>query len=47
MSSEEYRERIVAAGFYLHLIKPVDPLKLVNVVDAMFRNREWVSQIAE
>ena len=46
MSSDEYRDRIIAAGFDLHLIKPVDPYKLVNVVDAMFRNWGRVSPIA-
>jgi CheY-like chemotaxis protein len=30
-------ERIEAAGFDLHLVKPVDPFDLVRVVDTLFR----------
>jgi CheY-like chemotaxis protein len=37
MSSPEYRERTAAAGFDLHLVKPVDPYQLVEVVDTLFR----------
>jgi two-component system, OmpR family, response regulator len=37
MSNEETSSRIAAAGFDLHLVKPVDPYKLVQVVDTMFR----------
>lgn len=37
MSGSEYRERIAAAGFDLHLVKPVDPFNLVQVVDTLFR----------
>jgi two-component system, OmpR family, response regulator len=37
MSSPEYRERTAAAGFDLHLVKPVDPFQLVEVVDTLFR----------
>jgi len=37
MSSSEYRERTAAAGFDLHLVKPVDPFQLVDVVDTLFR----------
>jgi CheY-like chemotaxis protein len=37
MSGPEYGERIRAAGFDLHLVKPVDPFNLVQVVDALFR----------
>jgi two-component system, OmpR family, response regulator len=36
MSDEETSCRIAAAGFDLHLIKPVDAYKLVQVVDTMF-----------
>jgi CheY-like chemotaxis protein len=37
MSSAEFRERTAAAGFDLHLVKPVDPFQLVEVVDTLFR----------
>jgi two-component system OmpR family response regulator len=42
MSGSEYRERISAAGFDHHLVKPVDPFKLVQVVDQLFRS--WSAQ---
>jgi CheY-like chemotaxis protein len=37
MSDEASRVRIVSAGFDLHLVKPVDPAKLMEVVDLLFR----------
>ncbi|HKB02888.1 MAG TPA: response regulator [Gemmataceae bacterium] len=37
MSAPEFRERTAAAGFDLHLVKPVDPFQLVEVVDTLFR----------
>ncbi|MFT3880724.1 MAG: response regulator [Gemmatales bacterium] len=37
MSNDDAQERIQAAGFHLHLIKPVDPYKLVRVVDSWCR----------
>jgi CheY-like chemotaxis protein len=37
MSGGEYRARISAAGFDHHLVKPVDPFNLVQVVDNLFR----------
>jgi CheY-like chemotaxis protein len=37
MGDEASRERTQAAGFHLHLVKPVDPRKLLEVVDALFR----------
>lgn len=46
MGSDEHRERIVAAGFDLHLIKPVDPFKLVSVVDTMFRKYSGANPLA-
>jgi two-component system OmpR family response regulator len=33
MSDERSRERTAAAGFDLHLVKPVDPHKLLAVID--------------
>jgi CheY-like chemotaxis protein len=33
MSDEKSRYRIEVAGFDLHLVKPVDPHKLLSVVD--------------
>jgi two-component system OmpR family response regulator len=36
MSDEESHARIKEAGFDLHLVKPVDPQKLVQVVDRLF-----------
>jgi CheY-like chemotaxis protein len=37
MSDEKARIRIEAAQFDLHLVKPVDPQKLVGLVDSLFR----------
>jgi two-component system OmpR family response regulator len=37
MGDNASRERTNAAGFHLHLVKPVDPLNLVEVVNALFR----------
>ena len=37
MSDERSQTRIRAAGFDLHLIKPVDPQKLLGVTEALFR----------
>jgi hypothetical protein len=31
------RAQTAAAGFHLHLVKPVDPAQLIAVVDALFR----------
>lgn len=42
MSGPEHRERTAAAGFDLHLVKPVDPFQLVEVVDTLFR--AWAPQ---
>jgi CheY-like chemotaxis protein len=42
MSYPESRQRIEAAGFHLHMVKPVDPYKLVKVVDSLFQLRESV-----
>ena len=40
MSSPESSERIEAAGFHIHMVKPVDPYKLIKVVDLLFELRE-------
>ncbi|HEY7425624.1 MAG TPA: response regulator [Gemmataceae bacterium] len=37
MNDEKSRERISAAGFHLHLVKPVEAKGLLKVVDALFR----------
>jgi CheY-like chemotaxis protein len=37
MDDEESRQRTSAAGFGLHLVKPVDPKKLVEVVNTLYR----------
>jgi len=37
MDDSDHVERIEAAGFDLHLVKPVDPFDLVQVVDTLFR----------
>jgi two-component system, OmpR family, response regulator len=42
MSNAESCARIEAAGFDMHLIKPVDPAKLMEVVDLLFRAAEAV-----
>jgi two-component system OmpR family response regulator len=36
-NSEEAKMRIEAAGFHHHMVKPVDPCKLIGVVDAFYR----------
>ncbi|WP_315854094.1 response regulator [Gemmata palustris] len=41
MSDESSRARIKAAGFDLHLVKPVDPHKLLSVVDVLWQT--WKS----
>lgn len=37
MNDERSRLRIAAAGFDLHLVKPVDPHQLLTVVDTLWR----------
>jgi CheY-like chemotaxis protein len=37
MGDEQSRARTLAAGFHLHLVKPVDPGKLVALMDELFR----------
>ncbi len=37
MSDEASRDRTARAGFDLHLVKPVDPGKLTEVMDLLFR----------
>jgi two-component system OmpR family response regulator len=37
MSDEKSRQRINAAGFHLHLVKPVDPQQLLKIVDLLFQ----------
>ena len=44
MSDEESCRRITDAGFDLHLVKPVDPHKLVAIVDALWRAWESVGE---
>jgi CheY-like chemotaxis protein len=36
VDDEQLQERTSAAGFRLHLVKPVDPRKLVGVVNALY-----------
>jgi two-component system, OmpR family, response regulator len=40
MSNEAASARITAAGFHMHLVKPVDPAKMLDVVDALMRAAE-------
>ena len=40
MSNETSCRRIEAAGFDMHLVKPADPGKLLEVVDLLFRVAE-------
>ena len=40
MSDEKSRACTAAAGFHLHLVKPVDPNKLLEVVDALVRRAD-------
>jgi CheY-like chemotaxis protein len=47
MAEEEYRQRIYAAGFHLHLVKPVDPHKLVKVIDTLFRQAEARARLGD
>jgi two-component system OmpR family response regulator len=42
MSDSENAARIASAGFDLHLVKPVDPNKLVKVVDALWQAWEAI-----
>ena len=37
MSNDEAHTRTEAAGFTLHLVKPVDPHDLLRVVDELWR----------
>ena len=37
MGSDECRRRTEAAGFHLHLLKPVDPHDLLRVVDELWQ----------
>jgi two-component system OmpR family response regulator len=37
MSDEAACARIAAAGFHMHLVKPVDPQTLLKVIDALFK----------
>jgi hypothetical protein len=39
MFNEQSRMRIWEARFNLHLMKPVDPAKLIQVVDSLFRHQ--------
>jgi len=38
MSSDEARERTRRAGFDLHLVKPVDPSRLLGLISELARN---------
>ena len=40
MSNEASCTRITSAGFDMHLVKPVDPQQLLEVVDALFRTAD-------
>ena len=40
MSDEKSRNRTSAAGFHMHLVKPVDQRQLVDVIDALFISAE-------
>jgi two-component system, OmpR family, response regulator len=42
MTNEQSCLRIEAAGFDMHLVKPVDPAKLVEVVNLLFRAAESI-----
>ncbi|MDB5313862.1 MAG: response regulator [Gemmataceae bacterium] len=44
MSNEEARHLTEAAGFLLHLVKPVDPHDLLRIVDDLWRLRETASR---
>ena len=37
MGGDEYRQRTEAAGFHLHLVKPVSPYNLLLVVNELWR----------
>ena len=40
MSDEDSRARTKAAGFDFHLVKPVDPQKLLHIVYSLFKTVE-------
>jgi len=42
MSNEKSEKRIRDAGFDLHLVKPVDPRRLIGMVDSIWR--KWASR---
>lgn len=44
MGSDECRRRTEAAGFHLHLVKPVDPHDLLRVVDELWTARHAAVQ---
>ena len=39
MSDDASRARIAAAGFDMHLVKPVEPKRFLGITDALFRLR--------
>ena len=43
MNNEATSQRLEAAGFHLQMLKPVDPHKLVGVVDALFHLGEQIA----
>jgi CheY-like chemotaxis protein len=45
MSNEASSARIAAASFDMHLVKPVDPRKLVEVVDWLLRAKKLEGEI--
>jgi len=45
-SDEESCARIAAAGFHLHLVKPVDPKNLISVVYALFCRTAFAGLLA-
>jgi two-component system OmpR family response regulator len=44
MSDQAASVRIAAAGFHMHLVKPVEPVKLLEVIDALFNAAEQASK---
>jgi len=44
MNDEASRQRLEAAGFHFHLVKPVDPHSLLKIVDELWKLKEEIAR---